>query len=474
MSEIMLILGITSFILVVLALITALSDERSKIRSLYTVSVGILSLLLLLAFMFYITWTSTTIDIPFKQDLDLVIACDKISFIVGLNVIIIGIITLLSSYRYMEIYGERKGYVPYYLATLGFIYSMVMLVIARTWLWFLFFLEIMTLSSYFLIGYEYYERDVARIAWNYFVIMHVLCTIPLIISVAFIYTVTGTFTFGARISHMNTLIALLSLLGFATKSGLFPIHFWLPDAHPVAPSPISALLSGAMVEIGVYGMYRVVEQLGSLDPMVANIIIVMAVLSTMVGVLSYVRQRDVKRLFAWSTIDNMGWMYIIIAFTGVAGGPLLASYILNHGLAKAAAFISSGVLLYTLGTKNLDELKGTYRAYRLEIGLLVLSMFALEGTPPFNFFWSKFGVVRVVLENNVVLGIVYALAWCIAFVIFLYIIHELISSSHDVKKTISRVRECPLSLAFSVAILLALLLISQILCEFLYRVLTYG
>ncbi len=455
---------ITGLLVVFLSALSLIASImiRDYRKTVFVIVSGILSLVMLFVFSVLMCRNGYVVSLGSSSDLALTLSCDTFSLIVLLNIVIIGITSLMASYRYMEIYNGSEGYVPYYFMTLVFIYSMALLPLTRNWLWFLLFFEIMTLASYFLVGYEFYEEGVARIAWNYFVLMHVLCSLPLIVAVSLTYTATGTFEFTKVASGATTLIAILYLVGFATKSGLFPVHFWLPDAHPVAPSPISALLSGAMVEIGVYGMYRVLEQVVGVDSSIITcLIIVVALLSTIAGVSSYIRQKDIKRLFAWSTIDNMGWMYLLLAISGGSGGLVLASYILNHGLAKAAAFICSGLLIYVFGTRRIDDLRGSYVEDKLAVGLLIMSMFALEGVPPFNFFWNKFAVVRIALEYNVFIGVVYALLWCIAFVVFLYVIHQLISGNSSLEKHVVKVRSTPNSMVLAILVLLGLLLFSQ-------------
>jgi len=455
-------------IILVMSVITLILSRKNRRKLAVIVTAGI-SLTLLFIFAIYMFKHNIIIYLGPSSKLQFVIACDEFSLIILLNTIILGMASLIASYRYVDIYGDKKGYTPYHLTTLIFIYSMALIPLVRSWLWFLFLFEIMTLASYFLIGYEYYERDVAKIAWNYFVLMHILCTTPLIIAIALTYSITKTFEFIR--SELNTIVLSLYLLGFATKSGLFPLHFWLPDAHPVAPSPISALLSGAMVGMGVYGMYRVLELSISKDMMVYNTMMVLAILSTIVGVTSYIRQRDLKRLFAWSTIDNIGWMYIMLAIQGIKGSSTpsltLAMYILNHGLAKAAAFNASGLVLYCLGTKNIDELRGSYAKQHLVLGLTIVAMFALEGVPPFSFFWDKFGVVRMLLEYNDIMGLLYAIMWCIAFVSFLYIIHQLLEAKEVVELHETQIKEHPTSIVIAILMLLGFLLISKYVVEFL-------
>ncbi len=422
---------------------------------------GVLSIAAIVLYSFTLYRINVILTFGLLPGFPLRIGCDYLSLLVLLNIGIVGSLALISSYDYLDIYNE-KGYIPYYFGTLIFIYSMMLLVLVRDWFWFLFFFEIMTLSSYFLIGYEYYEEGPRTTAWKYFVTMHILCSIPLILGVSLIYVTTGSnLGFDSLITKFSFLIAALFLLGFATKSGLFPFHFWLPDAHPVAPSTISALLSGCMVEIGVYGYYRLMLQLNGLNEYIHLSILVMAFLSTLVGVASYTKQRDLKRLFAWSTIDNAGWMYLLLAIAGKNSAELLGLYILLHGLAKSAAFIGSGGALYTFGTKNIYSLRGSYNSNRLVIGSLIASMFALEGVPPFGFFWPRFIILEMCFIFNPTLSILYVLLWCIAFVVFLKNIHELLSSENHVG--IKPIRTIPIFTVLSIIVLLCLSIIIPLL-----------
>ncbi len=448
---------LSALALSIIALILSLIGRKYSGKRPDVIILGISSIAIIVLYSFILYRVGAILTFSLLLGFPLRIGCDYLSFLVILNIGIVGSLALIASYDYLDIYSE-KGYIPYYFCTLVFIYSMMLLVLVRDWFWFLFFFEIMTLSSYFLIGYEYYEEGPRTTAWKYFIIMHILCSIPIILGVSLIYVSTGgNLSFDTLITRFSFQIAALFLLGFATKSGLFPFHFWLPDAHPVAPSPISALLSGCMVEIGVYGYYRLMLQLSDLNEYIYLSILVMAFLSTLVGVASYIRQRDIKRLFAWSTIDNAGWMYLLLAIAGKDSAELLGLYILLHGLAKSAAFIGSGGVLYTFGTKDIHSLRGSYHSNRFVVGSLIASMFALEGVPPFGFFWPRFFLLGICFMFNPTLSIIYALLWCIAFVVFLKNIHELLSSENHAE--IKPVRSTPSFTMLSVIVLLCLSII---------------
>ncbi len=396
-------------------------------------------------------------------EVTLTFSLDRISVLFALNVAILGIAALIGSLKYMGIY-RFKPKIPYYPTLFIFIAAMLLIPMVQDWLSFLFLWEIMTLASYFLIIYDWPEENVKRAGWKYFVTMHLFDTSPLMLAVTLYYAGQGTFNFGP-ISEYKTAIVALFLFGFAAKAGLFPLHFWLPDAHPAAPSPVSALMSGAMVELGIYGSIRVLDAVNwSVPGWIAWLVGAMAVLSMLSAIITYPHQTDVKRLFAWSTIDNIGWMYafLLAGLLGVAGIEKGVSYyVLAHGLAKGAAFLTTGALLYVFGTRNLDEMKGMINSDQTTAGLLIASIFALEGVPPFNLFLNKVEAIKTLFQVNGWLALFVGLEWVIAFIIFLRTIHVYVIS--DGKPEVKR--KLPVSIAIAVIILLILSLASQFVCN---------
>ncbi|AEH24787.1 complex I subunit 5 family protein [Pyrococcus yayanosii] len=396
----------------------------------------------------------------------LTLSLDRIALLFVFNVAILGLAAILASVRYLEIY-TFKPKIPYYPTLLIFIASMLLIPLVHDWLSFLFLWETMTLASYFLIIYDWPEESAKKAGWKYFATMHLLDTSPLMLAITIYYAFHGTFNFGPITAYKDVIVPLF-LLGFVAKAGLFPLHFWLPDAHPAAPSPVSALLSGAMVELGLYGTIRVLESVGwSVSGWIVYALWIMAVLSMLAAILSYAIQDDVKRLFAWSTIDNIGWMYLLIlaGLLGVTGvEKAVGYYVVSHGLAKAAAFISTGAMLYAFGTKNLNRVRGMINSDQLTAGLLIASIFALEGVPPFNLFLSKLDVIRTLLTVSPALAYFTAIEWVIAFILFLRVIHAYIIGDGRPEPK----RKLAGSIAIAVILLLLLSMVSQFVCQYLW------
>lgn len=396
----------------------------------------------------------------------LTFSLDRISALFALNVAILGIAALIASVRYMRIYTFRPK-IPYYPALITFIVAMFLIPAVQDWLSFLFLWEIMTLVSYFLIIYDWPEENVKRAGWKYFVTMHLFDTSPLMLAVTLYYAGHGTFDFGPITSYSTAIVALF-LLGFAAKAGLFPLHFWLPDAHPAAPSPVSALMSGAMVELGIYGSIRVLDAVNwSVPAWIAWLIGAMALFSMLAAIFNYGIQDDVKSLFAWSTIDNIGWMYLFIyagllGVTGVEKG--VSYYVLAHGLAKGAAFLATGALLYVFDTRSLSKMKGMINANQTAAGLLIASIFALEGVPPFNLFLSKLDVIKTLITAKPVLAYFVAIEWVVAFILFLRVVHRYIISEGEPEPK----RKLAGSITLAIVILLVLSMVSQFIANYLW------
>ncbi len=379
--------------------------------------------------------------VPAVAPLTQVFRVDTLSTFFILNTCLVSIAASASSPRYISIY-SRGSPAAYFTALCVFATSMALIPMVRNWLYFLFLWEVMTLSSYVLTIYGY-RGESLKAGRDYFIVMHVLDTTPLVLMVAFLRASAGTFTFTQYGSALRDAILITALIGFGTKAGLFPLHFWLPEAHPAAPSPVSAMLSGSMVELGIYGLFRVAQLSATGIPSYYPWLLAgLGVLSMLSAILMYAVQSDAKRLFAWSTIDNIGWMTIVMTCSllgfGRAAVTLLGIYVLCHGLAKASAFISSGGFIYTLGTKDLRKVRGVLTACPALSYLTLFSMMALEGVPPFNLFISRLNVLEEAFKIHPALAVFAAVEWCIAFIIFLSIIHKYLLTSEGEARAVRR------------------------------------
>ena len=187
----------------------------------------------------------------------------------------------------------------------------------------------------------------------------------------------------------------LAVVGYGTKVGLFPVHTWLPDAHSEAPTPISALLSGALLATSFYAILRFYQvAVGALGPgFPQTTLLIFGVLSLLLAALSLFGQRNIKRMLAYSSVEHMGILAIGVSFGAPVAFAGVLLHVLAHAAAKGTAFMGAGTLVHKFGTKELAGMRGGIRALPWSGPLFLLAIFALGAMPPFGMFRSEFQIV---------------------------------------------------------------------------------
>jgi hydrogenase-4 component F len=293
-------------------------------------------------------------------------------------------------------------------------------------------IEASTLASCVLVGLEAKAVSLEA-AWKYIIISSFGVTMALVGTLFLYYAasnLSGTptqhltwsylFAHAAGLSHQSLRLAfLLVLIGYGTKVGLAPMHTWLPDAHSEAPSPASAMLSAALLNTGMYAIIRFQALTGpALGPHYAgHALLIFGFASVIVGTLFMVLRGNFKRMFAYSSIEQMGIIAIALGFGGVLGfyGALLQ--ILTHAIGKAVLFLSSGDLVLRYRTRLIDEVRGVLSVAPLTGAVLLLAALAVAGSPPFGLFLSELTIVRAGLaHSSVVLVAVLLIALVIVFI----------------------------------------------------------
>lgn len=339
---------------------------------------------------------------------------DPLSTIFLAIVAVIALLSTLYSVRYMEHY-PHDNLAKFFPILLLCIASMTGVLVCTDFLFFLVFWESMTLTSYFLVTFESGDAASQRAGLKYFVITHG-ATLCMVGAALLLWRSSGSFAF-ASIEHtlsasvitrpvLAHTIIFLFFLGFATKAGILPMGAWLPDAHPVAPSGISAMLSGALVKLGIYGLLRVFCSflMGSPSLRMWGLILALAGTGSLfVGTLTAVRQTDTKRLMAFSTIGQIGYICLGLG-TGVYclhRNPVLATIALagailhavNHACFKSCLFLGAGSVLYRTGTRDMNRLGGLARFMPFTAGTTVIASLSIAGMPPLNGFVSKWLII---------------------------------------------------------------------------------
>jgi formate hydrogenlyase subunit 3/multisubunit Na+/H+ antiporter MnhD subunit len=286
-----------------------------------------------------------------------------------------------------------------------FVAGMEMVVIARTALLFLVAWELMSVAAYCLVTFEHEKSEVRRAGWVYLIATH-LGVAFLLVAFVLLGSRAGSLEFAAfrGMSALGAgwsgMIFVLALIGFGTKAGFVPFHVWLPEAHPAAPSHVSALMSGVMIKMGLYGLLRFATFLGQPAPWWGLTLAGLGLLTALVGMALALQQRDVKRVLAYSSIENIGLIGLALgaSWWGWASHqPVLAAlgmtaallHTWNHALMKGMMFLAAGSVLHGTGTKDMEKLGGLTRRMPWTAGVMMVGAVALAALPPLNGFVSK-------------------------------------------------------------------------------------
>src|ERR1700757_3830179 len=267
--------------------------------------------------------------------------------------------------------------------------------------------EVMALVAYGLVTFYHEDRETRRAGLLYIVMAHVdagflLLGFPLLMHVSGSADFASFPTAALQLSSTQQAAAfVLFFLGFGIKAGVIPFHIWLPAAHPVAPSNISALLSGIVIKAGIYGMARIfLDGLGVLPSWAGLSVLIVGVASAVLGVLYALMEHDLKRLLAYHSIENIGIILIGLGAAlvfRVAGHPQLAGvaliaalfHTLNHAIFKCLLFLGAGSVLHSTGTRNMEELGGLIRPMPVTAFCFLIGAVAISGLPPLNGFVSE-------------------------------------------------------------------------------------
>ncbi len=346
---------------------------------------------------------------------------DALSGYVMAMVIFLGLASALYSISYLEhelkvhltdITGMRRYYALLHL----FIFTMLLVTVANNLALMWIAIEATTIVSAVLIGLGFHKRHLAiEAAWKYII----LCTVGIT------FALLGTFiTYYASTAVVGTegalnwtvlrgiagtlnpstmkLAFIFIIVGYGTKAGLAPVHNWLPDAHSQAPSPISALLSGILLNTAFYGVMRFVAivEPSTGDLFTGNLLILFGLISIGLSSIFILVQNNYKRLLAYSSIEHMGIISLGVGIGGPVGiyGALL--HILNHALAKPLMFFASGKIQSHYGSTRIENVRGVLSSMPLLGTLTFIGALSLAGTPPFNIFLSEFTILKAAVDKG--------------------------------------------------------------------------
>ncbi len=330
---------------------------------------------------------------------------DGLSSLLLLAISVVSAAAMLFSVRYMEQYTAKPKYLSLFLLMVA---GMNGVVLSGDIFNLFVFLEIASLASYALVGFGC-EHEELEASFKYMV-LGTIASIFILFAIALVYGNTGTLNMAyiskaIQSSGLNAGLKFalaLFIAGFGLKAALVPFHAWLPDAHPSAPAPISAMLSGILIKtLGVYALARVIFNIFGVSVSIGWLLIVLGLLSMVAGAFLAIGQWDIKRLMAYSSISQIGYVILGIGLgaTLIARGDNLAYaslailaglfHLVNHAVYKSLLFLTSGSIEMSTGTRQLKEMGGLAEKLPLTRITCTIASASIVGVPPFSGFWSK-------------------------------------------------------------------------------------
>jgi multicomponent Na+:H+ antiporter subunit D len=347
-------------------------------------------------------WTSE--GTAYGGPLGVVLAADMFSVLMMGLFSFMGLVVAIYSAGYMR---EETGLTQYYILLLIMVGAMDGVVIAGDLFTLFIFYEIMSLCSFILVAFHRnWEGIEAAIKY---LMMSAIGSTLVLFSASYLYGLTGTLNLGAMSQAIQNspetpllpiIIALLTA-GFAVKGAVVPFSAWLADAHPAAPSGISAMLSGVVIKIGIYGILRTNTILFPMNTIYFNwpfLISVFAIITMTAGNFWALTQTDLKRLLAYSTITQIGFILFAFGTATEFGYQTGTFYIINHALSKGLLFLCAGAFIHAAGTRNLEDLKGIGKKMPITGAFFVLGLLSLMGMPPLAGFYAKFLILAAGVE----------------------------------------------------------------------------
>jgi len=330
---------------------------------------------------------------------------------------IVGLIVLAITFygpAYLRGYEKKRSITNMLLCTALFVAAMYLVLLASNVFSFLFAWELMSLSSYFLVIYLH-ENSVNRKAAFVYLLMAHASGLFILASFGILAKFSTNLDFiSIHLAHLPTLWAhcafILALIGFGMKAGIIPLHVWLPRAHPVAPSHISALMSGVMLKIAIYGLLRFVfSLLGTLYWQWGVTILIIGTVSALLGVLYALMQHDLKKLLAYHSIENIGIIFIGIGLAIIfmsTNHPVLAAlglvaalyHCLNHALFKSLLFLGAGVIQHQIHEQDLEKMGGLIHKMPHTALFFLIGCISISALPPFNGFVSEWLTYQTTLQ----------------------------------------------------------------------------
>jgi hydrogenase-4 component B len=350
-----------------------------------------------------LTGAESTLTLPWQVPLAAaIVRVDALSAFFAAPVFLLAAVGAIYAERYWPSTKERAAYVRCFYGVVTGALALVM--VASHMLFFVALWEIVALACFLLVGTETADANARSASWLYLAASHV-ATLSLFGVVTLIHSVTGSWSFAVLPEAVATgeggrALFWLAILAFGIKAGLMPLHVWLPGAHAAAPTHVSALMSGVVIKMGIYGLVRVMSLYPVLPDWMGGTILALGIVSSILGVAFALAQHDIKRLLAYHSIENIGIIVVglgvgwtarahgleTLAALAFAGGLL---HVWNHALFKSLLFLGAGGAIHAVHTREIDRMGGLARRMPLVAAGFLTGAIAISGLPPLNGFVSE-------------------------------------------------------------------------------------
>ena len=402
---------------------------------------------------------------PQMSPFGLCLQVDGLSIIISLVGFLLWLAVSIYSISYI-----KTDLVRYYSLLLILLGAVQGTVLAKDLISFYVFLEMTTVTTYFLIIHK--RSSVALQAGYKYILMNLIGAFLILLSIILVYVDTSNYGL-TGFSESNSFVPpILFLVGCFIKAGAVPLHTWLPDAHPAAPSPVSAFLSGIVIKIGAYGIIRFIFPVLNSDLYVNNfreplstLIIYVAVASMLIGVLLALAQTDIKRLLAYHSVSQIGYILLGIGLgtrLGLAGG---LYHIVNHAIFKGLLFLCMGAVIYSTGTRKLDNLGGLWKRMPITASTCIIAALAISGIPPFSGFASKTVIAKAATDFSFVLKFVMIITSALTFASFFKLISYTFFG--ELNKQLIATKEVPILMQLPMIVLAILCVLLGINAQFM-------
>jgi hydrogenase-4 component B len=347
------------------------------------------------------------------------IEIDPLSSVFLIPIFFLSALAAVYGIGYLSSQADKKNLGSHWFFYNLLLLGMVLVVVARNGMLFLLAWEVMSLASFFLIVFDHEEKQVRDAGWTYLFATHI-GTAFLLVFFIILSSRNGSLDFDkipVFTGVTANILFLLAIVGFGTKAGFMPLHVWLPEAHPAAPSHVSAVMSGVMIKTGIYGLIRALTFLGPPPAWWCWLLIGIGVGSGVLGVLFALAQHDLKRLLAYHSVENIGIIALGmgVGLLGVSiGSPTLAVlgfagclfHVINHAVFKGLLFLGVGAVLHSSGTREIDRLGGLIKLMPWTALTFLVGAIAISGLPPLNGFASEFLIYLGVFRDGMNGGLV--------------------------------------------------------------------